>query len=315
MIFFDVDEESFGPKYDLCSYIFAESVKEKQQFPLYLWDKNKNMYFSKYKKSNFIFYGCRDNTSHLKYIKSPRVFLTIENSYPRVFEYDFALTHKRIFSKKHWRFPVWRQAIYSSNYPLNERRNFEEVKNRMTKFCNFVVTNPSGKERIKFFNKLNNIKRVDSAGRLANNIGYTVKDKIKFISNYKFSIAFENCSHPGYITEKIMEALLVGSIPIYWGAPDIDLDINPDCFINVQKFANWSEAIRHIMKVDSSESLWRSYINAPIFKNNKIPQEYTDESYINFMESILKTKHTVPIFFKRFQKIMYNKWKIRTNLI
>lgn len=35
---------------------------------------------------------------------------------------------------------------------------------------------------------------------------------------YKFTIAFENQSYPGYVTEKIADALMAGTVPIYWGA-------------------------------------------------------------------------------------------------
>ena len=38
---------------------------------------------------------------------------------------------------------------------------------------------------------------------------------------YKFSIAFENAWYPGYTSEKIVTSMLAGTIPIYWGNPDI----------------------------------------------------------------------------------------------
>ena len=41
--------------------------------------------------------------------------------------------------------------------------------------------------------------------------------KLKIISNHKFNIAFENSSYPGYVTEKITDAFIANTIPIYWG--------------------------------------------------------------------------------------------------
>ena len=49
-----------------------------------------------------------------------------------------------------------------------------------------------------------------------NNIGGAVSDKFAFQQKHKFSIAFENTSYCGYCTEKIVEAFVAGTIPIYW---------------------------------------------------------------------------------------------------
>ena len=41
------------------------------------------------------------------------------------------------------------------------------------------------------------------------------------LSSYRFALAMENSNMPGYITEKILTAFLVGSIPIYYGTREI----------------------------------------------------------------------------------------------
>lgn len=40
-------------------------------------------------------------------------------------------------------------------------------------------------------------------------------------ANYMFHIAIENTSHPHYISEKVLNPLLCGSTPLYWGASQI----------------------------------------------------------------------------------------------
>lgn len=42
-----------------------------------------------------------------------------------------------------------------------------------------------------------------------------------FISRYKFIISYENSVCEDYVTEKIWRTLIVGSVPIYFGAPNI----------------------------------------------------------------------------------------------
>lgn len=42
------------------------------------------------------------------------------------------------------------------------------------------------------------------------------------LSEYCFSFAIENCSEPGFYTEKILDCFLTGTVPIYWGDPTIE---------------------------------------------------------------------------------------------
>jgi hypothetical protein len=60
--------------------------------------------------------------------------------------------------------------------------------------------------------------------------------KRSFLRQYKFTVAIENYSQRGYNTEKITDPLLAGSVPIYWGNPEISRHINPDCFINAHDY-------------------------------------------------------------------------------
>jgi Glycosyltransferase family 10 (fucosyltransferase) C-term len=38
---------------------------------------------------------------------------------------------------------------------------------------------------------------------------------------YRFSVVIENSQESGYFTEKLVDALLCGTVPIYWGATDV----------------------------------------------------------------------------------------------
>lgn len=60
----------------------------------------------------------------------------------------------------------------------------------------------------------------------------SVKDKIKTFSKYTFAITFENTDYPGYITEKIFDALVAGTIPLYWGGGYLKETIPVDCYVD-----------------------------------------------------------------------------------
>ncbi len=69
----------------------------------------------------------------------------------------------------------------------------------------------------------------------------TAADKVKTLSSYKFTLCFENCAYPGYISEKIFDCLAAGSIPIYLGAQDITSLVPESCFIGFRRFSGYSE--------------------------------------------------------------------------
>jgi hypothetical protein len=106
------------------------------------------------------------------------------------------------------------------------------------KFCAFVVGNGGCHIRNTFMELLNNYSRVDSGGNFRNNIGINAPhdhgEYMKFLSNYRFNICFENGKHPVYITEKLVNAYISGSIPIYWGATKVREWFNPNAFFYLE---------------------------------------------------------------------------------
>jgi hypothetical protein len=57
------------------------------------------------------------------------------------------------------------------------------------------------------------------------------------ISRYKFNFAPENSRFNGYVTEKPLQAMCCGSIPIYCGAPDVYNYLEEGTFIDTDKFS------------------------------------------------------------------------------
>lgn len=51
------------------------------------------------------------------------------------------------------------------------------------------------------------------------------------LAPYRFSVVIENVQEPNYFTEKIIDAILCESVPIYWGCPNIERFIDTDGMI------------------------------------------------------------------------------------
>jgi hypothetical protein len=54
-----------------------------------------------------------------------------------------------------------------------------------------------------------------------------VEKKAEALVPYRYSVVIENTRQPGYITEKLIDALVLDCVPIYWGAPDVDQYFDP----------------------------------------------------------------------------------------
>lgn len=188
-----------------------------------------------------------------------KVFFSSENERPNMFKCDIALTSDYNLNKRHFRLPLF--VIYLFHYqidvnhlnPVLKQEDINEWKKR--KFCCFVVSNGKSKKRVEFFEFLNTQERIDSGGRFMNNINQPVTNKLEFIRDYKFVIAFENSSFPGYVTEKILEPFLTNSIPVYWGDPKVFSDINRAAFINVETKTAFQEVYQLMKKVEASDEL------------------------------------------------------------
>ena len=68
----------------------------------------------------------------------------------------------------------------------------------------------------------------------------------------------ENSEGDGYASEKIIDSLLSGTIPIYYGDYTIDEYINPKSFILIKNERNIKEKIKYIKEIDNNS---KKYIN------------------------------------------------------
>jgi hypothetical protein len=111
------------------------------------------------------------------------------------------------------------------------------------------------------------------------------ENKITTISNYKFTLCYENARFNGYISEKIIECFVAGSIPIYYGAPDILKFIPKSCFIDYSDFNTLDDLKNYLINISEIEA--NNYIeNARLFLNSESGIKY---SFSYFQNSILNS--------------------------
>lgn len=79
------------------------------------------------------------------------------------------------------------------------------------------------------------------------------ENKHQTLQGYRFVFTFENAIFPGYITEKIFDAMFAGCVPVYFGAPDISDYIPAKCFIDFRKFSSLDELNYSLKKMTEAE--------------------------------------------------------------
>jgi alpha(1,3/1,4) fucosyltransferase len=81
----------------------------------------------------------------------------------------------------------------------------------------------------------------------------TVDSKHETMSGYTFAITYENMELDGWINEKIFDAFLAGTVPIFRGAPDVTDYIPPECFIDARDFATHAELESYLRSLGEQE--------------------------------------------------------------
>lgn len=239
---------------------------------------------------DFLFYSCY-GFDHLKY-DCIKIFYTGENIVPDFNLCDYAIGfHYLDFDDRYRRIPLFSSRKSYKELLNQNETDSEKLLNR--KFCNFLYSNKNNAHpvRKKFFDRLNEYKRVDSGGGYLNNMGHRIDDKNSFLSEYKFTIAFENSVGDGYTTEKLVDPMSVNSLPIYWGNPLVGNDFNTSSFIRLKDSSDEEieKTIKKIIYLDQHDDEYIKMLSEPWL----LPSQYIDAEKIfeDFLTHIL----TVPL--------------------
>lgn len=113
------------------------------------------------------------------------------------------------------------------------------------------------------------------------------ENKIEVLSRYKFNLCFENAkSFPGYITEKIFDSFFAGTVPVYWGASNIDRYIPADCYIDYRKFSNISDCYDFLKNITNDQIINYQQSMQQFLKSEKCYQ-FSIDCFLNKLLSAI----------------------------
>ena len=257
--------------------IYSTDLFNRTRHKLWLEQKLENKFIIEYDKDNpdyLIFNVFGEEHKNPKYKHAIKIAIFTENHNPDLNKVDYAIGHSHInYLDRYFK----HSTILWQNCKIISEARKEVLKMPLrTKFCAAVISNSyKANFRLKFIKNLSKYKKVDMGGTYGNNIGGIVKDKIEFLSAYKFSIAMENSSADGYISEKIIQSFIAGTIPIYYGDYLIDEYINPKSYILIKGEKDIKDKIKYIKSIDNDDEKYKSFMREKVILDN------------NFIEKIL----------------------------
>ena len=212
-----------------------------------------------------------------RYKNCKKIFFTGENIRPNFNRCDYSLTFDFDTNQgRNFRLPLWHlyidwfgvgtyddpQWLIPESYLYGEN---EFTIKRKGEFCS-IVYGKSIESRILAVKNISRYKHVDVWGKANPNFPLPDGEKYKLdmISNYKFSLCYENSVTPGYHTEKLLHGMVAGNIPIYYGDKTVDQDFNSSRFINAVDMSD-DELVEKIAEIDSSDKLYNEILSQPIF--------------------------------------------------
>jgi hypothetical protein len=81
----------------------------------------------------------------------------------------------------------------------------------------------------------------------------SVARKRDVMRQYKFCICYENASYPGWLTEKMLDAMFAGSVPVYQGDPEVAKLVPPAAFIDKRNFPDYDALYAYLQGMPSAE--------------------------------------------------------------
>ena len=194
---------------------------------------------------------------------------------------------------------VYYPFLYMS---LDERKQIEqqseqsELAERDKKWMAFMY-HQNYDHRNEWFHKLSAYKRVDGLGRACNNVdrmstrfvhneSETYNDiAVRLYRDYSFVLAIENTWKEGYMTEKLLNPILAGSIPLYWGHPSAFRYINKNRVIYLPDYET-EELMKRLDELETNPDLYQQMVTQPIYTEDGDPErvfrKYTEAVTLHF---------------------------------
>jgi len=121
----------------------------------------------------------------------------------------------------------------------------------------------------------------------------SVDSKYETMSGYTFAITYENMELEGWINEKIFDAFLVGTIPIFRGAPDVTDYIPDKCFIDARRFETYDELEAFLRSLSETE-IEQYRMNGREFMASELYRPFSRQAFVDLICGLVEEDTAKP---------------------
>ena len=111
--------------------------------------------------------------------------------------------------------------------------------------------------------------------------------KADTLGRYTFSLCYENSVLAGCIPEKIFDCFYAGTVPIYWGAPDVERWIPPECFVDMRQFEGYEE-LRDFLRSRSPDQIEAYRVAAREFLRSEQFRPFSKQTFAELVGRLVE---------------------------
>lgn len=185
-------------------------------------------------------------------------FLHPENYFTSIDKpFDYVLTHNRYFAENfNWLwYPHGGSWVDFNSWGLRTK----------TKNISVLLSGKKTMPGHKLYHEI-----VERYGSMVDVFGLeTWATKERALADYRYSIVVEAEKCSDFFSEKLMDCFSLGTVPIYWGCPNIERYFNPR---GLERITSWFELDALILSLGESDYSKRMYA---ISQNLELAREYS----------------------------------------
>ncbi len=125
---------------------------------------------------------------------------------------------------------------------------------------------------------------VDFYGSRGQPVGYGQETKMRVLADYAFSIVTETCREDNLFTEWLLDCFALGTIPIFWGCPNIDEFFNSEgvpSFDDIDELGTMLDHIGHLSPRSYAVKFPAAYWNLLDMQHYAITEDWL---YLNVLK-------------------------------
>ena len=164
------------------------------------------------------------------------LLITGENICPSYDIHDFSLsTRTRTFCGKNIRYPQWMSELRIKNEKIMFRNHSSYIfdKNRTRDLMVSAIYNNATPEREEALYVLRQAFGEENIHVFGSQRTGEI-NKVEILARSQINLCFENSLGEGYVTEKLLHALIMGCKALYWGDSQYSKDFNEKDVLNIR---------------------------------------------------------------------------------